>query len=370
MKRVAHLTSVHPRHDIRIFWKECRSLAASGYSVFLVVADGGGDEVKDGVSIVDAGAHQGGRLSRMTKSARRVLIKAIELEADLYHLHDPELLPIAVRLKALGKKVIFDSHEDFPADILTKPYLGYFSRLAVSKMFAFYERYVCGRLDYVISATPAIAEKFRSINCTSLDINNYPLLEELDELLPWESDRSAVCYIGAMTTVRGVPELVDAMAETKSEARLALVGKFTEVIAGERCKESPGWNAVDDHGFVGRGEVREIMSRSVAGVVTFLPAPNHVDAQPNKMFEYMSAGIPVIGSNFPLWQTIIEGNRCGICVDPAAPAEIAAAIDHLFTHQSEAREMGERGRAAVLEKYNWDSEGAKLISLYQKILSK
>ncbi|MNR34850.1 GDP-mannose-dependent alpha-(1-6)-phosphatidylinositol monomannoside mannosyltransferase [compost metagenome] len=127
---------------------------------------------------------------------------------------------------------------------------------------------------------------------------------------------------------------------------------------------------VDDHGFVGRGEVREIMSRSVAGVVTFLPAPNHIDAQPNKMFEYMSAGIPVIGSNFPLWKTIIEGNQCGVCVDPADPVEIAAAIDHLFIHQSEAREMGVRGRIAVLEKYNWDSEGAKLIALYQEILSK
>ncbi|MNG05930.1 GDP-mannose-dependent alpha-(1-6)-phosphatidylinositol monomannoside mannosyltransferase [compost metagenome] len=112
------------------------------------------------------------------------------------------------------------------------------------------------------------------------------------------------------------------------------------------------------------------MSRSVAGVVTFLPAPNHIDAQPNKMFEYMSAGIPVIGSNFPLWKTIIEGNQCGVCVDPADPVEIAAAIDHLFIHQSEAREMGVRGRIAVLEKYNWDSEGAKLIALYQEILSK
>lgn len=370
MKRVAHLTSVHPRHDIRIFWKECRSLAVAGYSVFLVVADGGGDEVKDGVSIVDAGAHQGGRLSRMTKSARRVLNKAIELEADLYHLHDPELLPIAVRLKKLGKKVIFDSHEDFPADIMSKPYLGRFARVAVSRLFAFYEKRVCKTLDYIISATPAIREKFISISCQSVDVNNYPLLGELEELLPWDTDRAIICYIGAMTAVRGVPELVDAMAHTKSGARLALVGNFSESATGERCKESSGWGVVDDHGFVGRGEVREIMSRSVAGVVTFLPAPNHIDAQPNKMFEYMSAGIPVIGSNFPLWKTIIESNQCGVCVDPADPVEIAAAIDHLFTHQSEAREMGARGRIAVLEKYNWDSEGAKLIALYQEILSK
>ncbi|MCY1522537.1 Glycosyl transferases group 1 [compost metagenome] len=111
------------------------------------------------------------------------------------------------------------------------------------------------------------------------------------------------------------------------------------------------------------------MSRSVAGVVTFLSAPNHIDAQPNKMFEYMSAGIPVVGSNFPLWKSIIEGNRCGVCVDPANPTEIAEAIDYLFTHQAEAREMGARGRAAVLDKYNWDGEGVKLLSLYREVLS-
>lgn len=370
MKRIAHLTSVHPRHDVRIFWKECRTLATAGYSVFLVVADGKGNEEKGGVNIIDVGAQAGGRLSRMTKSTKRVFDKALELDADLYHLHDPELLPVAVKLKALGKKVIFDSHEDFPADIMSKPYLGRFARVAVSRLFALYEKRVCKALDYVISATPAIREKFISISCQSVDVNNYPLLDELEDLLPWDTDRAIICYIGAMTAVRGVPELVDAMARTKSSARLALVGNFTESATGERCKERSGWNAVDDHGFVGRDEVREVMSRSVAGVVTFLPAPNHVDAQPNKMFEYMSAGIPVIGSNFPLWKTIIEGNRCGICVDPTAPAEIAAAIDHLFTHQSEAREMGERGRAAVLEKYNWNSEGAKLLSLYQDILSK
>lgn len=368
VKRIVHLTSVHPRHDVRVFWKECRTIAAAGYSVTLVVADGKGNELKDGVQIVDAGAHTGGRLSRMLNSTRRVFAKGLELNADLYHLHDPELLPIAMKLKAKGKRVIFDSHEDFPADIMSKPYLGRMARLVISKLFALYEKRSCRKLNHIVSATPAIREKFQRIGCESLDINNYPMLEELEELLPWDQDRAAVCYIGAMTAIRGVPELVDAMSQTTTPARLALAGSFTEAAAGEYCKKSQGWSSVDDHGFVGREKVREIMSRSVAGVVTFLSAPNHVDAQPNKMFEYMSAGIPVIGSNFPLWRSIIEGNKCGVCVDPADPMAVAAAIDYLFIHQAEAKTMGERGRAAVLERYNWDGEGKKLIGLYEKIL--
>lgn len=368
MLRIVHLTSVHPRDDVRVFWKECRTLAAAGYSVSLVVADGHGDDDKHGVAIIDVGAHKGGRLSRMLSTTARVYKKARELDADLYQIHDPELLPTAIKLKALGKKVIFDSHEDFPADIMNKPYLGRLSRTLISRAFSHYEKRVCRKLDFVISATPAICAKFKAINCLSLDVNNYPLLEELGDLLPWRENRPAICYVGAMNSIRGVPELVDAMAQTKTGVRLALVGKFTEADTGERCRSSLGWSLVDDYGFLDRQQVREIMSRCAAGVVTFLPALNHVDAQPNKMFEYMSAGIPVIASHFPLWRTIIEGNQCGVCVDPEDPIEIAAAIDKLFSDQESARAMGERGRAAVLEKYNWSSESLKLVGIYKRVL--
>lgn len=92
--------------------------------------------------------------------------------------------------------------------------------------------------------------------------------------------------------------------------------------------------------------------------------PNYVDAQPNKMFEYMSAGLPVIASNFPLWKEIIEGNQCGICVNPLEPKEIAAAIDWLTQNPEAAEQMGKNGRKAVEEKYNWQNEEEKLINLY------
>lgn len=365
---IAHLTSVHPRYDTRIFMKEARSLARAGYAVSLVVADGKGDEVKDGVSIVDAGATTGGRLSRMRDTARRVFDKAIELDADLYHIHDPELLPTALKLKKRGKTVIFDSHEDFPADILTKPYLGRFARIAISRLFGWYERWSTPKLAHVVTATPAIRRKFEGIGCKPTDVNNFPLREELTDYLPWERERKLVCYVGAMTTIRGVPEVVDAMAGVASDVRLALVGEFTEAQTRSRCLESPGWTRVDEKGLVSRGEVRRIMADCAAGIVTFLPAPNHVDAQPNKMFEYMSAGIPVIGSDFPLWREIIEGNGCGICVDPTDPAAIAKAIDRLYGNQDEARAMGERGRAAVQARYNWDGEVPKLLALYERLL--
>src|SRR5690606_21589492 len=109
-------------------------------------------------------------------------------------------------------------------------------------------------------------------------------------------------------------------------------------------RAAPGWKKVEALGFLDRSQVAKVLARSVAGLVTFLPAPNHIDAQPNKMFEYMSAGVPVIASDFPLWREIIEGNGCGICVDPLRPREIAQAIDYLIANPEEARRMGNNGR--------------------------
>ncbi|MDC4505526.1 glycosyltransferase, partial [Acinetobacter baumannii] len=129
-----------------------------------------------------------------------------------------------------------------------------------------------------------------------------------------------------------------------------------------------GWNAVNELGQLSRNEVKEVLQRSVAGLVTFLPVPNHIDAQPNKMFEYMSAGIPVIGSNYPLWRSIIEDNGCGICVNPEDPEEIAAAIDKLIVDRALAENMGKNGIRAVNEKYNWSIEEKKLFKLYTELL--
>jgi hypothetical protein len=101
----------------------CKSLALNGYNVSLVVADGKGDEVKDGVSIVDVGATIGGRLSLMIKTCSRVFEKAKELDGDIYHVHGPELIRIDYKLIKKGKKVIFNSYEDICTKILNNPYL-------------------------------------------------------------------------------------------------------------------------------------------------------------------------------------------------------------------------------------------------------
>jgi len=335
--------------------------------VSLVVADGFGDERVDGIRVIDVGRPKG-RLERMLRTTRRVLEAARALDADVYQLHDPELIPVGVSLHRAGHRVVFDSHEDVPAQLLAKPYLNRVTRRLLSAAYAAYERSACRRFDGMLAATPTIRQHLATIHPFAVTVNNYPLLQEFSEPPDWSCKAQEVCYVGSISAIRGIRELVQACALLQSPARLTLAGRFSEPALEHEVRGFVGWERVVAHGHLDRQGVRGVMRRAVAGLVTLHPVANYVDALPVKMFEYMAAGLPVIASRFPLWQEIIEGNDCGLCVDPENAGAIAAAIDHLCARPDVARRMGENGRRAVFARYNWQGEAARLGAFYDDLL--
>lgn len=367
MVKITHLTSAHPRYDTRIFVKECCSLAKNKkYKVSLIVADNLKDEIKKNVAIYDVGKLES-RFKRMFKTTKNVYKKALELNSDIYHFHDPELIRIGRKLQKKGKKVIFDSHEDVPKQLLGKPYLNKVILKIISYIYKKYEAKLTSKFDGIIAATPYIKNKFISINPNTIDVNNYPITDELFNDVKWEDRKDEVCYIGGIAKVRGICEIVKALEQTTSNVTLNLAGLFNDKSLEEEVKKFPGWEKINELGFLNREGIANVLQTSKAGLVTLHPIINYLDALPVKMFEYMASGIPVIASNINLWQEIVQKNKAGLCVDPLNPQAISEAIDYLYNNPLEAKQMGENGKKAVQKQYNWSIEETKLMAFYSSL---
>ena len=364
MTRVCHFTSVHKANDVRIFEKECSTLAAAGFDVTLVSVK---TDFNHGHKIthIELVPEKPGRLYRMRKFSKEIYKAAAKVNAEIYHFHDPELLPYGKKLVKAGKKVIYDIHEDLPRALLSKPYLSKTVSRILAGMVERYENRIAKKLTALICATDHIKERFLKINKNTHSIYNYPLTENL--VLPdTEKEPNSVCYIGGITQIRGLYQLFDAIEKT--DAKLLLAGSVESAQMQERIDKLVEKGKIEYFGVVSRKEVIKIMNRSNAGLLTFLPEPNHNYAQPNKLFEYMSAGIPVIASSFPLWKKIIADENCGVCVDPENADDIAKKINMIINDDKTAHHMGVNGFSAVTDKYNWVAEGQKLIHLYRAIL--
>ncbi len=366
MITICHFASNHEGLDTRIALKECVSLASAGYDTHLVITATAAEVAKaaaNGVTIHPL-PQASGRFSRMLGHAWRCYRAASEVRAAVYHFHDPELIPYGMLFRLRGRHVIYDVHEDYPRDILDKYWLPRWIRKPVSAAISALE-YLGARWFFgIAAATPVIAQRFRQITSSTVNINNYPWPSEL---VPPEIPvrrKSQVCYVGDITRLRGLRAIVEALPLVP-DFTFVLCGQFSEPGFEAELRAQPGWQQVRFLGKVDREQARLVMAESIAGVVTFLPIRSHLDAQPNKLFEYMSAELPVIASDFPLWREIVVGTGAGVCIDPQAPAAIAAAMLALRDDPAGAEDMGKAGRQAVLSTYNWPNEAAKLVQFYR-----
>ncbi len=383
-RKVCILTTVHPTFDTRIFHKEAKTLVQAGYDVTLIVQHDGDTEV-EGVRII-ALPKPRNRLQRIFGLTWRAFRLALREKADIYHFHDPELLPIGVLLKLFTRgKVIYDVHENVKEQILNKAWLPLWSRKLLSLSYELIEKLSILVIDEVIIAEDSYTKNYQGHkNVTA--IRNYPILSYLEthtgtriaaDLVMDGDHNFKVTYVGGVTKLRGALELIESISIVKANGHQGVVLNLIGPIMPPALRaELDGlireYGLKQDVSIPGRiphDTIYEVLSKSNVGVAILRPDPNYVESLPTKLFEYMAAGLPVIASNFPLWKEIVEGNECGLTVDPLDPKEIAQAIEYLITHPEEARRMGENGRRAVEEKYNWETEGRKLLQLYEGLTS-
>ncbi len=369
MIKVCHITSAHPKEDIRIFHKECVSLAKAGYDVYLVQQ--GKNYDKDGVHLIGFGDMSPNRIKRMLFTAKAAYKAALSVDAEIYHLHDPELLSFALKLKKKGKKVIFDSHEFYAEQIKHKHYIPVFCRKLVAWFYARRQKTILSRIDGLVFPCLVNGENPFAGYCRNMAIiNNAPLLQELyDRYDPAIAKKpGSVCHIGGLNHNRGITSLVNAAELT--DCTVYLGGEFDSAQYEAWIRTLPGFSRVKYLGYLNRQQVLNTLQQSLVGVATLLNIGQYDKLWnlPTKVYEYMALAIPCVLSDTPYIRQIAEKHQMGICVDPSNPREIADTIRYLLDNPEEARRMGENGRRAIKEEFNWGVEEKKLFALYEDIL--
>jgi len=364
--KVCHITTVHSSTDVRIFHKECKTLAREGYEVYLIAPHDKEEEI-DGVHIIPL-PKKGGRLYRFIFKKRIALKSAKTVNAEIYHFHDPEMLFLGLRLKLMGKKVIYDVHEDVPAQILNKDWLGsLLIRKIISKSFNAFEKWACRYFDGVVTVTVDIAEKFYMNKRTTL-LRNLPSIVIIDESKQLEKTREkfTMLYAGGLTEIRGIKELIQATNYLNGEVELLILGKWDDPVYEKECEGLEGVKYTKYLGFKPVKEVYSYMKSVDLGLCTLYPTLNHIKSWPVKAFEYMACGLPILMSDFPCWMEVFEENA--IFVNPMEPKKIAEKIEGLVKDIEYTRQLGLNNRQIVEAKLSWEAEEINLINLYKDIL--
>lgn len=368
--KITHITTAHPRFDTRIFYKMCACSVNSGHDVSLIVADGRGKAEIKGVTILDVGKPKS-RLARFILSTFKAVWASRSLKSDIYHLHDPELLPMIPFINR-DAQIIFDFHEDVRKQINRKNYIPKSVRFLISKFYGIIEAMLLPHLNGIICATSSIEKNYRNKRPTEV-IRNFPLYGEFrdgEKISHRSRDYFSLVYVGGITYGRGIAQLVDALECIDFKVRLHLCGPIRPNDFQTFLKSKKGWDKVVYHGTVDRPEVVKILEGADVGLVTLLPDPSYEEALPVKMFEYFASRTAVIASNFPLWSSILCDKNLGIVVNPEDVSEIVSAINLLKTDDELRLSLVQNARQAFEQEYRWDIEHDRLTEFYNACVAR
>lgn len=397
--RVVHVTYQHSADDARILHKQCRTLAEAEFETHLIApgpppaelfgvrfhaltdteARGAGVEHESASSTCRLAPSLSGRGNRIAhgrglpgrlRHVRRWFeeIESIvgQIEPDIVHVHDPLLLRLAKRLRGRSPaRLVYDAHEDHARQIRSLSHLPWLRRQVQALLYGWLERTAPRFIDLFITATPGIANQYPAAR--TIVVRNLP---RLGKFPPAESNvhSNRFVYVGGLTRSRGLIEMIEAIAQVRSDAAtLVLAGRFDNSQTQRLAESRPGWSRVEYRGWVPHAQVPGLLREAAAGMVVLHPKPNYVDAWPVKLFEYMAAGLPFIASDFAPWRAMLGEARCGVFVDPLDVRAIADSMNRLLSQRDEAAATGRAGRELIERELNWERESARLIEGYETL---
>ncbi|OXU15570.1 glycosyltransferase [Sedimentisphaera salicampi] len=365
---VFQITSRHRIYDERIFYKTAECLSENNFrsNVLIPCKD---DLFFNNVFIQASPLIENKYFARLFTPWFLFAKVLLNKDNKVVAIHDPDLLKIAFLLKILGKRVIYDIHDDYEASVLTR--LSCFGKLfakVCSKLWWFYEKSAVKFFDGVTVADRHLQEKFSWKNPVLLP--NSPPLNFTNTADFSDDTVFRIIYVGGVTKARGIEAVLKALRLLDYENLcFDIIGncrdeRILELIQADK--------RVNYHGRVEWDKLHEFYEKSHLGVALYQNIPSFYYCPGEnavKIQEYMAAGLPVITSNFPGLITFVEENDIGFNVQPDSPEAIAEMIDYLYQNRSKAKEFGQNGRRAFESKYCWDIHKHKLIELYEKILA-
>ena len=366
--RVVHVTTVHHPFDPRIFYKQLASLRDAGFDAHLI-APHEHDEQVQGISI-HALPRPETRWHRLALQPQ-VFKRALALDAALYQIHDPELLPLAFLLKrTIGARVVYDMHENYRS-----------KGALLGRGLRALERWAFRWVDHVLLAEESYRSVVEDHAVPHTYIANYfrPIGDEdpVDTVEISETP-TRLLYTGTLSDSRGLRTMVELAAEIQRTGRLEtveLVGvchhedqraRAEERIRAERLDdviERVGWDT-----YVPPSAMPPHYRRADVGLALFEPHTNYRRSLPTKFYEYLHYGLPLLCSDIPLWRRFVEQHACGAVVPPGEPGAVLDVLDAWQAHPERYRECAENARAAAPQ-YRWETMGERLVNLYRRLLN-
>lgn len=374
MKHICYITGCFSRTDALIFERQGVSMVSFGYKVTYLVSDNENDEINLGVHIISSGFKPKNRIQRILLSKVHLYTKSLEIDADLYQISEPELISVGIKLLKKGKKVIFNLRENYPQNMLTKEYLPIIIRKFVSNTLNFYMSKYLKKYNAIISVTPDLVDIVsNSWSCSnSFLVTNYPNINPSYKLSlsNYLNRPDQICYVGTIYRISRQEVFFLSLSKFPN-VRYHLAGVFW----GKYQKELinlPYWAKVNFQNGFKKSDLKFIYER--ATISNVLRDFEHTGC-PNgslgviKVYESMEAALPIICSDVELYREMIEKFNCGICVDPNDHIAIENAIRFLTENKVEAYQMGQNGRQAVLQEYNWNLQATKYESILNHVIN-
>lgn len=362
---LCHFSTAHTELKSRSFHRECLPLSVAGFGICYFTSMNFNGR-RDGVDFVSLPAFKS-RLRRLL--AIPTLLRRLSAQrADIYHFQDPELLPLAFALKLIGRKrVVYDAYEDFPSIARSHQSIPRLLRPIAAKIISGLERLGACFFDGIMTADPFTLRRLaRTGKSRKLVFYNFPNLEFFPPPLRAEK-KSDVVYRGGLSERAGTYVLLEALrllADQGRPVRLSLIGYFDDAASRaalfERIRGLNLESQVSITGKLDHEDMSAALSEARIGVSPLQDTHKFRLNLPVKVFEYWACGLPVIASDLPCIRPFFRSNQAGFLFKAGDAVRLAQSIAWMLDHPAQASQMGERGRAAIVQRFNNRNEIRKL----------